>query len=112
MTEPEPIPGPPAEGNSAARPASPAQTEAGPLDARRRRALFRATHRGTQEADRLIGGYVAPRIAAMTEAELDALERIMELPDPDLTDWLYGRRAVPAERDSPLLRAMLRAAAR
>lgn len=80
------------------------------LDGRRRRLLFRATHRGMQETDRLFGGYVAPRIATLTDAELDALEEIMEFQDADLADWLVGRRPVPLERRSPLLADMLSAA--
>ena len=78
----------------------------GVLDARRRRILYRANHRGTHETDLLVGGYVAPRIAGMTDAELDALEDVMELPDADLADWLSGRRPIPPECDSPTLRAM------
>ena len=81
-----------------------------PRDARRRRLLFRANHRGTHETDLLIGGYVAARIDRLTEAEMDALEEVMELPDADLADWLTGRRPIPPEADSPMLRA-IRAAA-
>ncbi|MEJ1976312.1 MAG: succinate dehydrogenase assembly factor 2 [Acetobacteraceae bacterium] len=80
------------------------------LDSRRRRVLFRATHRGTQETDRLIGGFVAPRLAGFTEAELDAIEAIMDMPDVDLADWLMGRLAIPPEADSPMLRAIHAAA--
>ncbi len=80
-----------------------------PDDIRRRRLLFRATHRGTHETDLLIGGFVAARIAAMSEAEMDALEEIMELPDVDLADWLTGRLPIPDEVDSAMLRAMLEA---
>lgn len=83
-----------------------------PAQARRRRLLFRATHRGTHETDLLVGGFVAARLAALTEAEMDALEEVMELPDVDLADWLTGRVAIPAERDSPMLRAMRAAATR
>ncbi len=74
---------------------------------RRRRLLFRATHRGTKENDIIIGGYVASRLAALTDAEMDALEVVMELPDTDLTDWFTGRAPIPAEDDSPMLRAIL-----
>ena len=81
-------------------------------DHRRRRLLFRATHRGTHETDLLIGGFVAPRIGDLSDAELDQLETIMALPDVDLADWLTGRRPIPAEHDSPMLRAMLDAAHR
>jgi antitoxin CptB len=81
------------------------------LDVRRRRLLFRATHRGTHENDLLIGGYVAARLGALTEADMAALEELMELPDADLADWLTGRRPIPAAVDSPLLRAIKAAAA-
>ena len=73
---------------------------------RRRRLLYRATHRGTRETDLLVGGFVASRIALLGDAELDALEAVLELPDVDLADWLSGRRPVPSELDSPMLRWM------
>ncbi len=76
------------------------------LDVRRRRLLFRATHRGTHENDLLVGGYVAARLEALSEADMAALEEIMELPDNDLADWLTGRRPIPAEVFSPTLRAI------
>jgi len=76
------------------------------LDPRRKRILFRATHRGTHENDLLIGGYLAGRVAAMDEDELLAVEAMLNLPDPDLADWLSGRRALPPDQDTPLLRAM------
>lgn len=85
-------------------------TRTGALDARRRRILFRATHRGMQETDRLIGGFVASRIAGFDDAGLDAVEEILELVDADLADWLTGRRPVPHAHDTPMLRAMLAAA--
>ena len=81
-----------------------------PLDNRRRRLLFRATHRGTYENDLLVGGFVQARIARFSEAELDALEDVMELPDADLADWLTGRRPIPDELDSLMLRAIRKAA--
>ena len=72
-------------------------------DPRRRRILFRATHRGTQETDRLIGGYISPRLQGFSEAELDAIEAMMDLPDPDLADWLMGRVPIPAGPHAALL---------
>jgi antitoxin CptB len=83
-----------------------------PIETRRRRLLFRATHRGTKENDLLIGGFVRDRIGAMTERELDALEAAMDHPDTDLADWLTGRRPIPPDADSPMLRAMRDAAGR
>jgi len=81
-------------------------------DVRRRRLLYRATHRGTRETDLLVGGFVAPRLGALTEAEIDALEAIMDLPDVDLAEWLTGRRPIPPEHDTLVLRQMRAAAGR
>ena len=72
--------------------------------------MFRASHRGTYENDILIGGFVRRRLAAFTEAELDAIEAVMEHPDAVLADWLTGRQPIPAEVDSPMLRAIRQAA--
>lgn len=80
------------------------------LNSRRRRLLFRASHRGTRETDLLVGGYVAARLDALTEAEIAALEEVMELPDPLLADWLTGRVALPEHPHRPLLLAMREAA--
>jgi len=83
-----------------------------PLEPRRRRILYRATHRGTAESDRLIGGFVAAKIATMDEAGLAALERVLALPDPDLVAWILGRQPIPPEHDEPVLRAIRDAARR
>lgn len=88
------------------------ETDSPALDIRRRRLLFRATHRGTQETDLLVGGYVAARIDRLTEPEMDALEAVMELPDVDLSDWLTGRVPIPPGVNSALLCAMRDAAGR
>ena len=80
------------------------------MDQRRRRLLFRATHRGTHETDLLVGGYVKPRLDTLTEADIDALEAVMELPDVQLADWLTGRIPIPPEHDGPMLRAIRNAA--
>jgi antitoxin CptB len=77
------------------------------LDPRRRRLLFRAHHRGTKEADLMVGGFVARNIATFTEADLDALEAVLEFQDVDLADWLSGRRPIPAECRSPMLDRMI-----
>jgi len=79
---------------------------------RRRRILFRATHRGTHENDLLVGGFVRDRIALLDDADLDALEEILELPDVALADWLTGRQPIPPEADSAMLRAIRAAALR
>jgi antitoxin CptB len=80
------------------------------LDPRRRRILYRARHRGTYENDLMIGCFVATNFEIMSEAELDALEAVMELPDVDLADWLIGRRPIPPGMDNNLMLERMRRA--
>jgi antitoxin CptB len=82
-----------------------------PLDARRRRLLFRATHRGTFENDLMLGGFLRAHLATLDDADLTALEALLELPDPDLADWLTGRTPIPAEQDTPMVRRIRAAVA-
>jgi antitoxin CptB len=89
---------------------TPAETTPQPLDNRRRRLIFRAQHRGTFENDLLLGDFVKAEIAAMTAQELSHLEAILDLPDPDLADWLTGRQPIPAHADTPMLRRIRHAA--
>jgi antitoxin CptB len=77
-----------------------------PPDIRRRRLLFRATHRGTFENDLMIGGFVRAHLVGFSDADLDALEAVLEIPDAPLADWLTGRVPIPSEDDTPMLRRM------
>ncbi|MGN6462109.1 MAG: succinate dehydrogenase assembly factor 2 [Pseudolabrys sp.] len=76
------------------------------LDPRRRRLLFRCWHRGIRETDLIMGGFADAHIATLTGAELTELERLIEVPDADLLNWVIGEREVPPEYDTPLFRRM------
>ena len=54
----------------------------------------------------MIGGFVRAHISSLTEADMDALEVVMQIPDTDLADWLTGRVAIPAQEETPMLRRM------
>jgi antitoxin CptB len=62
----------------------------GGLDDRRKRLLFRCWHRGTREMDLILGRFADAEIVAMRDDELTELERLIELPDPDLYAALIG----------------------
>ena len=83
------------------------RTSAG-LDERRRRLLYRAWHRGMREMDLIMGRFADASIGDMSEAEVDAFERLSEVPDPDLYNWIANNAAVPSQHDTALL-ARLRA---
>ena len=65
--------------------------------------MFRSTHRGTFENDLMIGGFVRAHLTSLTDADLDALEAVMDMPDTDLADWLTGRVPIPPEEETPML---------
>ncbi len=51
----------------------------------------------------MVGGFVRAGLGTFSDAELDALEAILELPDVDLADWLTRRREIPPEDATPML---------
>jgi antitoxin CptB len=76
------------------------------LDERRRRLLFRAWHRGMREVDLITGRFADAHIAAMTDAEVDEFERLMEVPEPELLAWVMGAQETPPPYDTALFRKM------
>lgn len=72
-------------------------------DPRRKRLLYRATHRGTKEADVIIGGFFQENAFVFPEERLEEAEAFLELPDLDLMDWIMGRKAIPEELCNSLL---------
>ena len=74
----------------------------GGLDDRRKRLLFRCWHRGTREMDLILGRFADTEIASLDDGELELLERLIELPDPDLYAALTGDGVLAAEYHSAL----------
>lgn len=74
------------------------------LDARKRQAIFRATHRGTREMDILMGGFVEAEIASFSDAEMDQLEVLMQAPDWDIYKWVTGTLPVPDNYNTELFK--------
>ena len=63
---------------------------------RRRRAAFRANHRGTKEMDWLIGRFADARVADMQPPMLAEFERLLQMPDPELHDMILYPEIAPA----------------
>jgi len=74
------------------------------LGVRRRRARFRSWHRGTREADLILGPFADARIDRLSGPELARYEALLEEADADILQWVTGAAPVPAEFDTPLLR--------
>jgi antitoxin CptB len=60
------------------------------LDDRRKRLLFRCWHRGIREMDLILGRFADAEIADLSDGDMAELERLLEVPDPDLYAALIG----------------------
>jgi antitoxin CptB len=74
------------------------------LDERRRRLLYRSWHRGTREADLIMGRFADVHLASLSAAELDEYEHLLDALETDLLSWLTGLLAVPPEHDTAIFR--------
>jgi antitoxin CptB len=74
------------------------------LDDRRRRLLFRSWHRGTREADLIMGRFADAHIEALGDADLEQYEHLLDALETDLLSWMTGVVAVPAEHDTAMFR--------
>jgi antitoxin CptB len=74
------------------------------LDARRRKLLYRSWHRGTREADLVMGRFADAHIGALSEIELDEFERLLDALETDLLAWMTNAHVVPAEHDTAMFR--------
>ena len=89
------------------RGAMPAPQTETPGDIRRKRLLFRSWHRGTREADLILGSFAEAHLAGFDQLQLDDYEALLACPDAQLFDWIVGRRAPPPEYDTTVTRLLL-----
>lgn len=73
---------------------------------RLKRLRFRAWHRGTREADMIIGGFVDRHGEQFTAQDLDWFEALLEEQDLDILNWVTGKEPTPDAFDAPLMQAM------
>jgi antitoxin CptB len=79
-----------------------------PFQMRRKKLLWRASHRGIREMDILMGGFARAHVGHMTESELNAFEALIEFPDPEMLSWITGKSPVPADVANPLLPELIK----
>ncbi|MEY4473303.1 MAG: hypothetical protein RL671_1607 [Pseudomonadota bacterium] len=72
---------------------------------RLKRLQFRAWHRGTREADYMIGGFFDRYHAQWSEAECAWFEALLEEEDVDILGWALGTLDVPEEYRGALMDA-------
>src|SRR5580704_525978 len=78
----------------------------GSSEARRKKLLFRAQRRGFKEVDLIFGTFAAESLSALSEAELDQFEALLDAPDSYVYDWLRGAAAPDAAYDTQVFHRM------
>jgi len=74
---------------------------------KRKRLIFRSWHRGTREMDLIMGTFADQNLAGFDENALEQYEHILQMPDPDIYNWVSGREAAPANTITPVMQKLL-----
>jgi len=77
------------------------------LELLRQKLRFRAWRRGTSEADLLLGGFIDRHVVSLTRLPLEEFDRLLNVDDHLIDNWVFGRGTVPAAFNNTAL-AMLR----
>ena len=70
------------------------------LEYRRKRLRFRAWHRGTKEADLLLGPFADASLDSLDEDGLERFEALLARSDPEIMAWMTGAAEPP---DDPVV---------
>lgn len=73
---------------------------------RLKRLHFRSHHRGTKEADLLIGGFFDAHGAGWSEEEMALFEALLEEQDVDIMAWAMGTDVAPERYAGSILAAL------
>jgi antitoxin CptB len=72
------------------------------------RAKFRAWHRGTREADLMIGRFFDQHHASWGEGEIAWFEALLDEDDVDVMAWALSAQPVPEQFAGPQMQALQR----
>jgi antitoxin CptB len=75
-------------------------------DARLKRLRFRAWHRGTREADFMIGGFFDRYGESWSEGEAAWFEALLEEQDVDIMAWAIGTAPPPTRYEGEMMRRL------
>jgi antitoxin CptB len=73
-----------------------------------KRLQWRAHHRGTREADAMIGGFFDARHESWSAGERAAFAALLDEQDADIMAWALGTARPPERFEGPMLEAMKR----
>ena len=73
-----------------------------------KRLYWRAHHRGTREADMLIGGFFDAHHSGWNEADRALFGEMLDEQDVDIMAWAIGTAEPPTRFDGPMIEALKR----
>lgn len=79
-----------------------------PSEAELKRLHWRAHHRGTKEADMLVGGFFDAYHSTWDPNERALFADMLEEQDVDIMAWAHGTAQVPERFDGPMIDALKR----
>ena len=77
------------------------------LMTKRKKLRFRAWHRGTKEADLMMGRFADAHVDSLDETMLEQFEALLGAQDLDVYNWIIGKEPVPPEFDNELMALLL-----
>lgn len=77
-------------------------------DSYRRKLHFRAHHRGTREADAIVGGFYDVAADGWAAEDFAWFERLLDEQDVDIIGWALGTITVPPDFEGPMIKTMQR----
>ena len=77
-----------------------------PSEAEIKRLHWRAHHRGTKEADLLIGGFFDAHHASWSGDQRALFAAMLEEQDVDIMAWAHGTAEVPERFEGPMIEAL------
>ena len=78
------------------------------MDENLRALRYRAWHRGTREADLMIGGFFDAHHAAWDEDGRAQFAELLNETDVDIMAWAIGTQGPPARYEGPMMQALQR----
>jgi antitoxin CptB len=77
-----------------------------PSDPDLKRLAWRAHHRGTKEADLLVGGFFDSHHESWSLAERELFAALLEEQDVDIMAWAHGTVEPPKRFEGPMIEAL------
>jgi antitoxin CptB len=77
------------------------------METLRKRIFYKATHRGMQETDKIIGGFAEQELEKLSKDYLYDFDKLLDVPDVDLLNWILGNEEVPELFDNEIFRLIV-----